>query len=221
MKILMYHSIPTVCTSPYSVSAERFEQQMRCLVARRCTVTSLELALQHGLPRDWVVLTFDDAYRSVIDNAVPLLVQLGFSATIFVPTGLVGGTNTWDSDQYPEEPIASWDDLRGLSKAGFGLGSHTVSHARLTSLSWVARYREIAQSRAMLADAIGSPPLTFSYPWGSCSPSTAGAVRCAGYRAAVVTDNRGGSPLVPARFRLPRLQIDAADDPDALAAKLW
>jgi len=211
MTILMYHSIPLTSTNPYAVLVDRFREQMQWLATQGYTVTSLEKALSHRLPADWIVLTFDDAYQTVADNAVPIMLALGFSATVFVPAGLVGGTNVWDDGTYPEETLASWDDLRALREAGLGIGSHTITHARLTRLGPRARFREIAHSRRMIAHELGIALSTFSYPWGGWSPSTEALVRLAGYRAAVVGDAQRGVSCRH-RFRLNRVQIDASTD---------
>lgn len=221
MKILMYHSVPSLPSpaNPYSVPVAQFCEQMELLASRNLTVTSLEDALDHSLPDDWVVLTFDDAYKTVLANAAPILADLGFRATVFVPTGCVGGTNLWDSGEYAEEPIAGWDDLMELNAAGIAIGSHTVTHARFTRLSICDRYREIMHSKRALEERLGTPIRTFSYPYGANSRISELIVRLAGYHAAVVGAASSEMNSGRHRFRLRRIQIEADTDLNSFVAK--
>src|SRR5437588_6546801 len=63
------------------------------------------LAHPKSLPPRSALLTFDDGYCSMRHAAVPLLCAYGFPSVIFVPTRLIGGTNRFDGDVEPEEPI--------------------------------------------------------------------------------------------------------------------
>lgn len=40
--------------------------------------------------KNWIVCTFDDGYKGLIDFAMPILDEYGFTATVFVCTGLIG-----------------------------------------------------------------------------------------------------------------------------------
>ena len=53
--------------------------------------------LPDGEEEDWILLTFDDGYRSVLTEAVPLLEKFEVQAIVFVTTGFVAG------DVYPYE----------------------------------------------------------------------------------------------------------------------
>ncbi len=71
------------------------------------------------LPRRAVVLTIDDADRSVYEIAWPLLRQYGVRAHLFVPTGKVG--HSWSGLE-----ICTWEQLREMADSGAVLlESHT------------------------------------------------------------------------------------------------
>jgi peptidoglycan/xylan/chitin deacetylase (PgdA/CDA1 family) len=71
------------------------------------------------LPRRAVVLTIDDADRSVYEVAWPLLREYGVRAHLFVPTSQVG--EDWSSLQ-----VCSWEELREMADSGaVVVGSHT------------------------------------------------------------------------------------------------
>ncbi len=127
-------------------------------------------------------LAFDDAQRSVLTRAAPLLRSLGVPATLFVPTASVG-----TSDEF-----LSWDELRALRDLGWTLGSHTVTHPRMSwrlydedAAAYAARLdEECARSREVMERELGVEVTLFAYPYGEAPPAAREAVRRAGYRAA-------------------------------------
>lgn len=106
--ILMYHRIATPDVDPWglAVSPERFAEQVEVLRGNRTTLSmdSLVARLESGsLPHDAVALTFDDGYADTLLRAKPILEAAGVSATVFLPTGLIGtGQPFW------------WDELAGM-----------------------------------------------------------------------------------------------------------
>src|SRR4029453_8098579 len=57
-----------------------------------------------------VALSFDDGYRAVADNALPVLERHGFRATVFVATGVIDGTATY-SWYARQPPLLGWEDI--------------------------------------------------------------------------------------------------------------
>jgi peptidoglycan/xylan/chitin deacetylase (PgdA/CDA1 family) len=51
---------------------------------------------ERRLPPRAVCITFDDGYRSVHDNALPILKEFGLPATVFVTTGHMMESNMWN-----------------------------------------------------------------------------------------------------------------------------
>ncbi len=89
------------------------------------------------------------------------------------------------------------------------LGAHTITHPVLSVLSPEAQYAEIVWSRQRLEGIIGSPVLTFSYPWGEAgdfTDETVEIVEAAGFRAACTTV-RGGVEPGNDLFRLRRCAV--------------
>src|SRR5262249_41461016 len=93
MRILTYHPIPGAC-DPLAVRPRAFQEQMNMLRERSTRVAGVTAGLdaQTAMP---VMLTFDDAFTDVIQLALPMLEELGFGATLYVPTGVVDGTATF------------------------------------------------------------------------------------------------------------------------------
>jgi peptidoglycan/xylan/chitin deacetylase (PgdA/CDA1 family) len=98
VSILTYHHVAAQDTAyPYDAGVadaepEQFRRQMEML-ARYGTpigVDDLVRALEGApLPKNPVMVTFDDGYRSCHDAALPILRAVGMRATFFVPTGFI------------------------------------------------------------------------------------------------------------------------------------
>jgi peptidoglycan/xylan/chitin deacetylase (PgdA/CDA1 family) len=168
--------------------------------------TSLEAVAQslvegRRLPPRCFVITFDDGYADTFTTAAPILARFGFTATVFVVSGLVGGTNLWDAGVSPPARLMGWDALSALVQRGFSIGSHTKSHRRLTRLSLEEAWEELSESRRCLESRLSIGVSTFCYPWGDCSPGVRDLVQKAGYLAAC--DDVGRSENT--RFTLARV----------------
>ena len=75
---------------------------------------------------------------------------------------------------------AALQDLAGR----FEIGSHTLTHPRLTRLPRPAAAREISQGKAAVQDIIGREVTSFCYPYGAYRDEHVAAVRAAGFRVA-------------------------------------
>ena len=155
--VLCYHALSLGWRAELSTTPERFERQISLLVARgyRC-VTFTEAVGWAGDGRI-VAVTFDDAYRSVLELARPILDRLQAPATVFVPTDSIGspgplrwpGIDRWLGGRHePELTPMSWAELRSLDAAGWEIGSHTGSHPHLTQLDDDSLRAELTRSKA-------------------------------------------------------------------------
>jgi peptidoglycan/xylan/chitin deacetylase (PgdA/CDA1 family) len=217
--ILMYHSVEAVAKDPnrLSVTPSRFSEQMAWLAKRGCRGVSIETlvgAMRAGRERGLIGITFDDGYVNVVENAVPELLRRGFTATIFVISGLLGKTNEWDGE--PVWPLVSARQVREIAAAGMEIGSHSVTHVRLQSLSAELLNAEIHDSRAVLSELVGRPIRGFAYPFGSMDASVRQVVRDAGYEYACSVQ----TPMAAmGDMALPRFVVGQSDTSTRLAAK--
>jgi peptidoglycan/xylan/chitin deacetylase (PgdA/CDA1 family) len=172
--ILMYHSISSE-PGPTSIPVGTFARQMELLVETGCSVVSLgELAkYQRGereLPARTVMITFDDGFSDFADAAFPILKQHGLTATVFLPTGCMGGSESWIGANVPARPLMSWSVVEDLAKEGMEFGGHSVTHTDLTTLSPDALREEVGRSQQDIEDRLGKPTETFAPPYGRSSP---------------------------------------------------
>jgi peptidoglycan/xylan/chitin deacetylase (PgdA/CDA1 family) len=183
--VLMYHSVGDPRDDPYliTVGPDRLAAQLRWLNRHGLTGVSMrELLAARAAGRDHrlVGLTFDDGYADFLRLAVPALRQYGHTATVFVLPGRLGGSNDWDPDG-PRKPLLDADGIREAAGAGMEIGSHGLLHRDLTALDDAALAAEVSESRALLAEVTGTPPVGFCYPYGVLDARAVLAVRDAGY----------------------------------------
>jgi peptidoglycan/xylan/chitin deacetylase (PgdA/CDA1 family) len=213
LRILFYHRVSDD-DDALAVSPRRFRQQMELLAAESYEVIDLASAvdlLDRGLsPPRVVALNFDDGFRDVAENALPVLERLGFRATVFLPTGVIDGTASfaWYERQ---PPLLGWDEVVELDRAGtLSFEAHTVTHPNLLLLHDPASRYEIAQSKLDLETKLGRPVEAFCYPAGLFGERERRFVAESGFRAAVSCEpgvNLPGEDLLTLRRR----QIDPAD----------
>lgn len=209
--ILTYHSLDD-SASVISVAPAVFRAHIAALRARGrrgVAVGDLVEAWEAGraLPPGTVALAFDDAFRSVLEVAAPLLRDAGFRATVFAVAGHVGGANDWPTQGrgVPILPLLSAADLRGLAAGGFEIGAHGTTHAPLDRLSPAAAEGEIVGGKRRLEDVAGVAVSVFAYPEGRADPRARRMV-AAHYRAACSTELRAADPRDD-RHWLPRLDM--------------
>ncbi|HKH44687.1 MAG TPA: polysaccharide deacetylase family protein [Thermoanaerobaculia bacterium] len=158
---------------------------------------TLAAALQGKPPRRSVVLTFDDGCRCFRDHAWPELQARDMTATLFVVSRELGGTNRWDRPadtpgERAEELLGS-GDLRRLAAAGVEIASHGRHHRDLTECSDEELREELQGSRADLEAMLDVKVRTFCYPYGHVDDRVRAAAEAAGYLAAVSIHAQPGS----------------------------
>ncbi len=220
---LMYHSVAPgsgTPTWPWSVSMRQFRNQLDYLAGEgysTATVQDLLVDTARAASRK-VLITFDDGY---IDNlaAWDELQQRGMRATWFVVTGSVGQAPAWVDPGRPAGRMLSVDELRAMDAAGMEIGSHAVTHARLTETDSDQLYRELRDSKAALEETLGHAVTAFAYPYGAWNERCEAAVRRAGYRTACLTQT-GRALRDQNPYRLRRLTVFNQDSISVFARKL-
>lgn len=170
VSILTYHSISNE-PGPTSIPPDLFRAQMENVAELGVKVVSLR-AVEQWINGDLtlegrtIAITFDDAFRNFAEAAHPVLHRLGFSATVFAPTALIGGVENWRGANRPGRTLLDWRELETLSRQGVTFGSHSRNHRDLTTLNAVELESELADSRRDLEDRLGEPAAHFAPPYG-------------------------------------------------------
>ncbi|UCC67889.1 MAG: polysaccharide deacetylase family protein [Armatimonadota bacterium] len=173
------------------------------------------------LPALPVVITFDDGYRCLYEQALPVLAEFGFGATVFLVAGALGDTNTWEQAVGDvAEPMLELRQIREMQEADIEFGSHTMGHPHLTALPEEAARREVVESRRNLEDSLQAPCLNFAYPYGDWDARVRDLVAEAGYEAACTT-RRAAARRRDDPLALPRINIRRYNVTARFAYKLW
>lgn len=220
----MYHAL-VERHAPYMaavhVEVAHFAAQMAWLAASGHPVIPLAAVpavlagpARSGLPA--VVLTFDDGYRSLLTHAQPILQRHGFAATLFLTTNAVGEPSYASQGDFARsapvgDPPLTWAELRQLQAAGWAIESHGCTHLPLASLPPAAQLAELHQSRAAIAQHLGTPPAFYAFPYGSYNRHALRALAPAGYQAGFSVHTGPATPASDPR-RLPRIELTATTE---------
>jgi peptidoglycan/xylan/chitin deacetylase (PgdA/CDA1 family) len=224
--ILIYHRVaPGPSDGRYTVSSSDFAQQMQHLAHGGYHVAGLgdvvrALKGDVPLPDRSVAITFDDGFVDTHANATPILERHGFGATHFVVTGLAGKHSAWmTAEGYPASSLLGWAEIVELKRSGFEIGSHTVTHPKLSEIGAAQAKAEIHDSKKSLEDRLGAAVRFFAYPFGRFDRPVRDLVAGAGYEAACSTLS-GFVNASNDRFALRRIEVFGDDTLRAFSRKL-
>ena len=220
--VLCYHAVSDDWPSSLAVRPGQLRAHVAGLLSRGYRPATFTEAVRG---RGLLAVTFDDAFHTVGSLALPVLRELGVPATVFVPTAFPdgGGPLTWPGiEHWPGGPhedelrCLTWGELADLADLGWEIGSHTVTHPRLTTiddrrLSW-----ELAHSKRTVEARLQRPCSSIAYPYGDEDARVVAAARQAGYLAAAALPSR---PHADEALRWPRVGAYRRDNRLRLAAK--
>jgi peptidoglycan/xylan/chitin deacetylase (PgdA/CDA1 family) len=215
----MYHSIsPSRMPDPHRVRVQprRLEEHLRLILRlglRGVSLGGLLDAREVGTASRLIGLTFDDGYADFAQYAAPLLARYGMTASVYVVPGLLGDENRWDDG--PRLRLMDANQVRAIAVAGHEVGSHSLTHMRLSGADPENLTAEVAESRRVLQEVLQRPVRGFCYPYGSFDRAALDAVRAAGYEYGCVT----GVYRPGGRFVLPRCYVSPADRVPHLLAR--
>lgn len=159
--ILMFHSIvdDTDADSPH-VTAPRFREFLETFRQQNASIE----------------ITTDSSDSSVYTDFYPALREHGLTATIFVIPLVLGETDA-----------LTWDQVRKLDRAGFTIGSHTLTHPWLPDLADEEIICELCASKSIIEREVGHAITAFAYPYGAFDARVQNLVRQCGYGRAYAT----------------------------------
>ncbi len=159
VKILCYHGILDEPWGIQNLFVKRadFEAQMKYLSENGYTplfASEIANASNYSKP---IIITFDDGYRDVYTNAFPVLKRYNMKANVYMISGWIGGSVYMTADMTKEMSDSPLIEI----------GSHTVSHKSLATLSNTDIEYELSESKKTLEAMTGKPIDVIAYPTGS------------------------------------------------------
>lgn len=188
LPILMYHhtepeaEVKTDGHANLNVTAEWFDKQMAYLKSRgtaTLTITDVVTSLlnKNKLPGNSVVITADDGYDDIYQNAYPILQKYGLHMDLEIIAGLVGNKG-----------YLTWDQLRQMQSSSLvHIYNHTWSHPSLASLKPDKVTSELSTAQTLLQQNLGVTNKIIIYPYGSFNNSVIAIAKNLGFAAGVST----------------------------------
>ena len=215
-RTLMYHSIFNEKTEDranqlYSLKLSLFKEQINFIKNDENKRIYETGTLLTDCPRNGISITFDDGHLDTYEIACPYLIENNIPFTIFVITDFIKN----EKKGYMNESM-----LKELSKNNLvTVGSHSVSHFKLTKLDDKSIYNEVNDSKSYLENLLGKKIITLSYPHGQYNNRVLEKVNNAGYKLAFSSkfnSNKNNED----RFSLCRSEIWNSDTIEIFKQKL-
>lgn len=227
--ILMYHSISEYTTPKFRqfvVPPHLFSEHMAYLYQNMYTPITVTQFISARIRNDGilsgkpVIITFDDGFEDFYINALPVLVQYNFVATLYIATGFANGTSSWlEREGEARRPMLTWQQLCEINALGIECGAHSHSHAQLDVLPAIMAKKEIEQSKNIIEDHLGREVTSFAYPYGYQTALLRQLVQDAGCTSACAVKHTMSSEN-DNPFALARLIVSAGTHINAFGALL-
>lgn len=185
--VITFHSIDDQ-EDILSCSPDAFGKILLALQSKNIPVHDLDTLLSK--PNiSGVALTFDDGMKSVINHALPILIQFNAASHVFLTTSLIGQYSNWPSSDLGvgSYKMLDWNDVEVLQNNKVRFESHTHTHPDLQQISLENLHRECDEADTIIHSRTGRVPKFFAYPFGKHNKKTRGLVR-ERYQAAFSTE---------------------------------
>ena len=177
---------------PYTVSTEKFEHQMDILKENNVKTLTIDefydyVIGEKEIPKNTVLITFDDGYKNNYVNAYPILKKRNQKALIFLITSKI---NKKEEIYTPlKTQFLSFDEIE-KSKDVFDFGSHTNDfHKREKDTN--EPYLKSKTEKEVKNDIKESLKYVnkpfFAYPYGSYNKKLFKIIKDSGIKAAFIT----------------------------------
>jgi peptidoglycan/xylan/chitin deacetylase (PgdA/CDA1 family) len=190
--VLIYHRFGEDKYPTTNIDVARFREQLEYLKVNNYSVIPLQQLVQllhagKDLPERSVVITIDDGYRSVYENAWPLLKEYGYPCTVFLYTKALEEKH-WN--------YMTWDQIKEMKAAGVDFQNHGFAHDHMALKpsdmdmneyrAWVRA--DLAVSTRILSEELKERPRFFAVPYGEYSKPLLEEIRSFGYEAILLQD---------------------------------
>ncbi len=214
LRVLTYHAVGNPVDGDvngiYNLEPHAFATQIEHVVATAQRASIPIVPFSSSLTTG-IAITFDDGYTDLFTVVLPEMTRLNLPFHVFVTADkLISG----------DARYLTVDQLRQLATSDLvTVGAHGASHQPLTELAPDQCLSDLRTSRERLAEVIGKPVDTMSYPFGLVNDSVRNIVGEAGFtRAACSTWGFNTIDTNPLLLR--RIDMWAGDSSRTVANKV-
>ena len=185
LPILMYHAIrsaadtalPQTASVEHAVEAGDFRAQLDTIVNCGYRTIKLDDLDRPAAEPKSLLITFDDGHQSDLLVAAPELARRNLHAIFFVIWSYLGRPGYLTRDQ-----------VLALRSQGFEIGSHGLTHTRLTQISPAEASNEVLESKRQLEELLQEPIAALAIPFGHYNDLVLQAAWDAGYGRVMTSD---------------------------------
>ena len=203
--IFSYHSIgDDKC--PLSTDTKDFEKHL--IYLKNNNYKSIFFDEVSSSNKRSFIMTFDDGYKDLISNCLPLLKKYNFKGTCFLVSDKIGKINDWDEENknIQTKRIMDKSDIHIWIKNGMKIGSHSKNHKKLTKIDHHELAEEISSSKVDLEKLIGEEIVSFCYPYGKFNLDVINEVK-KNYTYALTTLRSRYDPNKHDKYLIPRIDM--------------
>lgn len=150
------------------------------------------------LPKNPIILSFDDGYKDFYTDVFPILKEFKIKAVAYIVSDFIDKPNFMTASQ-----------IREIIRSNLvEIGVHTVHHSYIKGLLKQDASFEVNKSKEDIRKMFGINAVSFAYPYGAYDDQALEIVENAGFKTAVTT-MAGVQIYRNKRFKLPRIRLGA------------
>jgi peptidoglycan/xylan/chitin deacetylase (PgdA/CDA1 family) len=152
---------------------------------------AVERVIRRDIDRPYICFSSDDGFRNNL-AAGRILAEHGAKACFFINPALIGerdpqriARHCAERLSFPPVDFLDWHEVGELQRLGHAIGSHTMEHRNVASMTAAEVLEDMQRCRAIIREKCGTAD-HFAYPYGRATDFTAEArsiCAAAGYRS--------------------------------------
>lgn len=200
--IFVYHRFADDRHKSANTSIAELTKQFEYFKNNNYTVVPLEkiiekLEKKEPIPKKWVALTIDDAYKSFYEHGLEVFKKYNYPFSLYV---YVEATNKRYGD------YMTWDQIKEASKYG-SIGLHSYSHPRLQNLTSTEIFKDTQKSYDIFEKKLGFKPQSYAYPYGEYTDTVKTTLKNNFDFRAILNQNTGSVTNKTDLFDIPRVAL--------------
>jgi peptidoglycan/xylan/chitin deacetylase (PgdA/CDA1 family) len=185
----MYHRIADIPGDRNALPKEKFAEQLEYLSTHNYHTITPEQLYNHfvnkaKLPKNPILLTFDDGYQDNYLEALPLLKKYNMTAVVFPIYNWIGKPNKWENFGKQETTTMNLEELKSWLHYGLDIQPHTADHPFLTQCNEEKLNLEIIDTKTKFEKLLDKPMDYLCYPYGFFNQQVINIVKKANYKMA-------------------------------------